>query len=532
MVPSAVTVDMGPPTPESERDVMLGDLKEDSQPKSAVLHRSLKTTPLQVVSGNGKYLTFSNGHTILDTTCGAAVACIGYDNKRVKQAMVDQIDKFSYCNSMFFSHPVGEELAAELVRGTGGAMSKAYIMSSGSEAMEAAMKMARQYYMEVSPQQPKRINFIARESSYHGTTLGALSMSGHVARRGLFLDMLLPNISRVSACNAYRGMSAGQTVEQYVEQLADELDRKFQELGPETVCAFVAEPVVGATIGCVPAVPGYFKAMKKICDKYGALLILDEVMSGMGRCGSLHAWQQEDVVPDIQTMAKGLGGGYASISGMMINHRIADALESGTGIFSHGHTYQGHPVACAAALEVQRIIREENLVENVRNTGAYLENLLHAHLDSHPHVGNIRGRGLFWGIEFVADKETKEPFPPSANVANAVHLKGLNDLGISLYPGTGTKDGIVGDHVLLAPAYTSTSEEIEEIAMKSMSEELGQTQQETGLVFLSHTNLCEKQRFVSGARGTGVLALAEPVSHITSVPDGLDSGPSPPQSTT
>lgn len=463
---SATAPEMGPPTPESERDGMLHDEKQDSPPKSAVLHRSLKSVPLQVVSGKGKYLTFSNGHSILDTTCGAAVACIGYDNKRVKQAMIDQIDKFSYCNSMFFSHPVGEELAAELVRGTGGAMAKAYIMSSGSEAMEAAMKMARQYYMEVSPQQPKRINFIAREGSYHGTTLGALSMGGHVSRRSLFVDMLLPNIGRVSPCNAYRGMGPEQTVEQYVDQLANELDSKFQELGPETVCAFVAEPVVGAALGCVPAVPGYFKAMKKVCDKYGALLILDEVMSGMGRCGSLHAWQQEDVVPDIQTMAKGLGGGYAPIAGMLINHRVADALESGTGTFSHGHTYQGHPVACAAALEVQRIIREENLIENVRNTGAYLESLLHAHLDSHPHVGNIRGKGLFWGIEFVADKATKEPFPLSANIANTVHLKGLNDLGISLYPGNGTKDGILGDHVLIAPAYNSTREEMEEIALR------------------------------------------------------------------
>ncbi|KAH7163584.1 aminotransferase class-III [Dactylonectria estremocensis] len=452
---TAVTTNMGPPTPESEWDSTIGDLKEETRPKSAVLHRSLKSTPLQVVSGNGKYLTFSNGHTILDTTCGAAVACIGYDNKRVKQAMVDQIDKFSYCNSMFFSHPVGEALAAELVRGTGGAMSKAYIMSSGSEAMEAAMKMARH-----------RINFIAREGSYHGTTLGALSMGGHVARRSLFVDMLLPNIARVSPCNAYRGMSPGQTAEQYVEQLADELDSKFRELGPETVCAFVAEPVVGAALGCVPAVSGYFKAMREVCDKYGALLILDEVMSGMGRCGSLHAWQQEGVVPDIQTMAKGLGGGYASISGMLINHRVAEALENGTGTFSHGHTYQGHPVACAAALEVQRIIREENLVENVRNTGAYLENLLHTHLDSHHHVGDIRGRGLFWGIEFVADKATKEPFPLSANVANLVHLKGLNDCGISLYPGTGTKDGVLGDHVLLAPTYNSTSDEIEEITLR------------------------------------------------------------------
>ncbi|KZL78533.1 aminotransferase (class-III) [Colletotrichum tofieldiae] len=436
---------------------------------SAVLHRSLISAPAQVVSANGKCLTFSDGRTILDTTCGAAVACIGSNNERVKRAMVEQIDKFAYCNSMFFGHEIGEQLAAELIRGTDGAMSKAYFMCSGSEAMESAMKMARQYYMELSPQEPKRINFIAREGSYHGTTLGSLSMSGHVARRSLFLDLLLPNIAKVSACNPYRGMMVGQTTEEYVVQLADELDRKFQDLGPDTVCAFVAEPVVGATLGCVPAVPGYFKAMKSVCDKYGALLIFDEVMSGMGRSGTLHAWQQEHVVPDIQTIAKGLGGGYAPMAGMLINHRVANALKNGTGerSFSHGHTYQGHPVGCAAALEVQRIIREEELVSNVQKQGVILEKLLRKYLDDHPYVGNIRGKGLFWGIEFVHDKKSKRPFPRSADIANKIHLNGLNECGISLYPGTGTQNGILGDHVLLAPAYTSTSDEIEYIAART-----------------------------------------------------------------
>ncbi|KAF7563616.1 hypothetical protein G7046_g525 [Stylonectria norvegica] len=432
-----------------------------AQSSSAVLHRTLKSAPPQMVSANGKQISFSDGHTILDSTCGAGVACLGYNNERVKQAMVEQMDKFSYCNSMFFGHPVGEQLAIELINGTGGVMSKAYIVSSGSEAMDAAMKMARQYF-----------------GSYHGTTLGSLSMSGHVARRSLFENMLLPNIARVSACNAYRGMSEGQTVQEYVKQLANELDRKFQELGPETVCAFVAEPVVGAissltslthvaqTLGCVPAVAGYFESMKKVCDKYGALLILDEVMSGMGRCGTLHAWEQEGVTPDIQTIAKGLGGGFVPVAALLINHRVADALEAGSGSFSHGHTYQGHPLVCAAALEVQRIIREDNLVANVRKMGVQLEKLLHGYLDEHPNVGNIRGKGLFWGIEFVNNKATKEPFPRSANIANTVHLTAFRDFGISLYPGNGTKDGITGDHVLLAPAYTSTSDEFREIAIK------------------------------------------------------------------
>lgn len=409
----------------------------------------------------------SDGSKFLDSTCGAAVACIGHGNERVKQAMMRQLDQFAYCNSFFFTHEVGEQLAQELVDGTGHVMSKAYIVNSGSEAMEAAMKMARQYFLELQPPQPGRINFIAREGSYHGTTLGALSMSGHVARRAKFLDLLLPNVARVSRCDAYRGMREGQTEAEYVQQLAEELDNKFQELGPGTVCAFVAEPVVGATLGCVPAVKGYFEAMRKVCDKHGALLILDEVMSGMGRSGTMHVWQQEGVVPDIQTIGKGLGGGYAPVAGFLINHRVADTLESGTGEFVHGHTYQGHALSCAAALEVQRVVREENLVENVKQRGFQMEALLREYLGEHPSVGNIRGKGLFWGIEFVADKATKEPFPRAINLANTIHRIGMTEFGISLYPGNGTKDGFLGDHVILAPAYNSTPEEIEEIVLKT-----------------------------------------------------------------
>ncbi len=197
--------------------------------------------------------------------------------------------------------------------------------------MDAAMKMARQYFMEMVPPQPNRIRFIARSESYHGNTLGALGMSGHKARRAIYEPMLSPLVTHVAACNAYRGLRAEETVQDYVKRLASELDAEFQRVGPDTVCAFVAEPVVGAALGCVPSLPGYFKAMKKICDKYGALLILDEVMSGMGRTGTLYAWEQEDVVPDLQTMGKGLGGGYVPIAGLMINHRVIDVLEKGTG---------------------------------------------------------------------------------------------------------------------------------------------------------------------------------------------------------
>jgi adenosylmethionine-8-amino-7-oxononanoate aminotransferase len=248
----------------------------DTRKAGAYLYPTLKPEPLNVVSAKGTTVVFSNGKTIEDATCGAAVACVGYDNQRVKNAMIEQMDNFCYSNSLFYGHQIGEELAAELINGTNGEMSKVYLMCSGAEAMESAMKMARQYYMELCPKQPQRTNFIAREGSYHGSTLGALSMGGHVGRRKLFEGMLLDNnVHRVSAANEYRGKADGQTTEEYVQQLADELDRKFQEVGPDTVAAFVAETLVGATLGTVPAPPGYFKAMKNVCDKYGALLILD-----------------------------------------------------------------------------------------------------------------------------------------------------------------------------------------------------------------------------------------------------------------
>ncbi|KAI9880262.1 MAG: hypothetical protein M1830_004607 [Pleopsidium flavum] len=451
----------------NDGNVVYNAMASDHAPSgSAMLHRNLKEEPHKVISAQGNYLTLDNGQRVLDATGGAAVACLGHGNDRVKKAIAAQMDEVSYCHSLFFGSTSGEGLARELIDSTHDHMSKAFIVSSGSEAMEAAMKLARQYFLELSPPQPHRTRFIARKESYHGTTLGALSMSGHLARRGLFEPLLLPGntISRVSACNAYRGLNIGESTPAYVARLAEELDAEFQRVGPSSVCAFVAEPVVGAALGCVPAVPGYFQAMKAICDRYGALLIFDEVMCGMGRSGTLHAWEQEDVVPDVQTIGKGLGGGYAAIAGVLVGEKVVRALEKGTGAFAHGQTYQGHPVACAAALEVQRIIREERLVENVARMGAYLERLLRDRLGGHPHVGDIRGKGLFWGIEFVQDKITKTPFDPKVGVAMAVHNKGMHpNYSISLYPGTGTVDGKVGDHVLIAPAYNVTQREIETI---------------------------------------------------------------------
>ncbi|KAI2787700.1 Aminotransferase [Penicillium oxalicum] len=396
-----------------------------SSRQSSVLYHHLRQPPLNIVGGRGSWLITDSGQEILDATCGAAVACLGHSDKRVHDAIMEQLQKFPYCYSMFFTNNAAEELSKILVDSTEGVMSRAYVVSSGTEAVEASLKMAVQYFMEMSPKQPQRVNFIARKQSYHGNTLGSLSVGHHLGRRALYEKILAKNVHHVSQCYPYREMRDEESMDTYVARLAQELEDKFQELGPDTVCAFVAETVTGATLGCVPALPGYLKAMKEVCQKHGALLILDEVMCGMGRTGTLHAWEQEDVTPDLQTVAKGLGGGYAPIAALLVNRRVVDTLSQGSGAFSHSQTYQGHPVSCAAACKVQKIIRDDHLLANVREMGEYLGQLLHETFDKYAHVGDIRGRGLFWAIEFVLDKETKQAYPPSQAVAWTIHKTAL-----------------------------------------------------------------------------------------------------------
>ncbi|KAI1503077.1 exocyst complex protein exo70 [Biscogniauxia marginata] len=451
--------------------------------ESAVLHRSLRRKFPHIESGSGNYLLLEDGRRIFDASGGAAVACIGHGNTKVHEAIYKQLRKVSYCSTIFYSTDVYEQLCKELVDSTHHTMKRAYIVGSGvfpstqelrqnsnldigSEAMEAAMKLARQYFLEKQPSEPGRTRFIARHHSYHGTTLGALSMGGHVSRRAKFEPLLLDCVSRVSRCFPFRDKHTHETDEAYVSRLAIELDEEFQRVGPQTVCAFVAEPVVGAALGCVPAVAGYLSAMRSVCDKYGALLILDEVMCGMGRTGKMHAWEHDGVAPDLQTLGKCLGGGYQPIAGLLVGNKVVDALAQGSGQFVHGHTYQGHPIACAAALEVQKIIREEKLVQNAALMGELLSSSLNNLLAGHPNVGNIRGRGLFWGIEFVMDKSTKSPFPSSEGVAAEISELGLTaPYSIAIYPSGGTADGTDGDHVIISPPYNVTPADVEHIAV-------------------------------------------------------------------
>ena len=349
---------------------------------------------------------------------------------------MDQLrDGVAYCHSLFFATSAAEQLASFLIDSTNGEMAKAFFVSSGSESIEAALKMARQYHLEKCSPEPQRVHFIGRQKSYHGTTLGALAAGGHLARRAIYEPMLSSNHTFVSPCFAYRGKSSTETDGAYVRRLEEELDAEFQRVGPDRVAAFIAEPIVGAALGCVPSVTGYFKAARRVCDRYGALLILDEIMCGSGRVGPapsarypkpLHAWQDPSVgvVPDMMTLGKGLGGGYQPIAAMLANHKVIDVLAQGSGAFSHGQTYQAHPLACRAALEVQRIIRDDDLVSNVRAQGQLLGQLLRDKLSSHPHVGDIRGQGLFWGVEIVEDKATRTPFDPTYAVAMGLHELG------------------------------------------------------------------------------------------------------------
>ncbi|RYO95359.1 hypothetical protein DL762_000101 [Monosporascus cannonballus] len=428
-----------------------------------VYHSSAPT----VKSADGLYFTLENGQRILDSTGGAAVSAIGHGNQRVKNAIIEQLNKFTYAHPGYFQNAPSHELADILVKSTGGQLSRACLLGSGSEAMEGAMKLARQYWLEVDPSAP-RTKFISRQGSWHGCTLGTLSIGDLKARKEPFMDVLANNVSHVSPCHPYRDQKEGETVEQYVARLAQELEDEFQRVGPENVCAFIVEPMVGTALGCVTALPGYLQAMKDVCHRHKALIIFDEVMCGLGRTGYMHAWQHDNVVPDIQAVGKGLAAGYGTISAILIHQRVIEGLKQGSASFQHGQTYQCHPLNVVAALEVQRIVQESKLVSNARLMGILLGYLLKQAFENHPNVGDVRGRGMFWCIEFVADKKTKAPLDPKLNIARRMRMRGLEKgYDVCLFSSTGCADGWKGDHFLLAPPLTVTPEDVEDIVNRA-----------------------------------------------------------------
>jgi adenosylmethionine-8-amino-7-oxononanoate aminotransferase len=430
---------------------------------SRVLHRSLRETPPKAIGGDGVYLIAEDGRRVIDASGGAAVSCLGHQHPRVIAAMAKQASTLAYAHTAFFSSEPAEALAETLVGHEPGGLAYAYFVSGGSEAIEASIKLARQYFIERG--EPQRQHFIARRQSYHGNTLGALAAGGNAWRRAPYAPLLSAAFSHVTPAFAYHEKHDGESDAQFVARLAAELEAEFQRLGPNTVAAFLAEPVVGATAGAVTAPDGYFKAVRDICDRHGALLILDEVMCGMGRTGTTHAWEQEGVAPDIQAIAKGLGGGYQPIGAMLASGKIIDTIRSGSGAFQHGHTYLAHPLACAAALAVQDVIREDNLLGQAKQRGKQLEQRLTERFGNHRHVGDIRGRGLFWAIELVADRASRTSFDPALKLNQKIKAEAFAN-GLGCYPGGGTVDGVRGDHVLLAPPYIASADEIDQIVDK------------------------------------------------------------------
>ena len=412
--------------------------------------------------GDGCYIIDKNGKKYLDGSCGAAVSCLGHSDQTINDAIITQTKKLAFAHTSFFTNEPAEELAKLLSSNSPVGLDRVYFVSSGSEAIEASLKLAKQYFIEIG--KPKKHKVISRKQSYHGNTLGALAVGGNAWRRSLFEDLLIET-SLISPCYKYRHQDANESEIDYGLRVANELEDEIIRLGPENVMAFIAETVVGATAGALTPVEGYFERIREICTQYDVLLILDEVMCGMGRTGPLFACDEEKIIPDIITIAKGLGAGYQPIAAMMCQNFIYDAINQGSGFFQHGHTYLGHPIACAASLAVVNKLIKESFSEKVIRKGKYLQKKLEITLGQNEYIGDIRGRGLFRGVELVQNRETKEPFPKNFNIAGKIKKRAL-DLGLICYPMQGTVDGTIGDHILIAPPFIINENEMNEISQK------------------------------------------------------------------
>ncbi len=436
--------------------------RDQTAPMSHLFHRHCHATLPVAIGGEGPYVFDQSGKRYLDACGGAAVCCLGYGHPAVLEAIHKQVESLAYVHSSFFTTEAAEALGDKLAAMAPPGIERSYLVTGGSEAVEAALKLARQYFLERG--EPQRRHFIARRQSYHGNTLGALAVGGNAWRREAFQPLLVES-HHIAPCYAYRDQRTDESKTAYGLRVANELEAKIEALGAENVIGFIAETVVGATAGAVPPVPGYFKRIHEICDHHGILLILDEVMCGMGRTGSLFACEQENVVPDLITIAKGLGAGYQPIGALLASDEIYATVRDGSGFFQHGHTYMGHATACAASLAVLGTIEQESLLEQVRLRGRQLTDALHERFDTHTHVGDIRGRGLFIGLELVANRETREPFDPALGFHRAVKKAALAQ-GLMIYPMGGTIDGQYGDHILLAPPFIIDETHLGEIVEK------------------------------------------------------------------
>ena len=424
--------------------------------------RHSKITPPIAIAGAGCHITDATGKQYFDGSGGAAVSCLGHGDADIATAMKDQIDKLSFAHTSFFTSMPAEALADLLIANAPSGIDRVYFVSGGSEAIEASLKLARQYFVETGS--PQRSHIIARKQSYHGNTLGALAAGGNAWRREQFAPLLF-TASHIEPCYRYRGKADGESDHAYGQRMANALETEILRLGADKVMAFLAEPVVGATLGAVAAEWGYFTRIREICDRYGVLLILDEVMCGMGRTGSLFACDHDQVRPDIIAIAKGLGAGYQPVGAMLCSKEIYAAIAEGSGFFQHGHTYLAHPVACAAAHAVLSKIIDSDLPSRATMMGDKLMQALQSAFGQHPFIGDIRGRGLFIGMEFVADRAQKTSFDPALGLHRKIKAAAF-EAGLLCYPMGGTIDGKNGDHLLLAPPFILEDSHIGEIIDK------------------------------------------------------------------
>ena len=425
---------------------------------------SLKTTAAlpKVTHGKGSYLYDSTGKQYIDGSGGPAVYCLGHGDARVNAAIMAQLGQIAHGYRYNFTTDALEQLTEIVQTRCGGSLREMVFVTGGSEAVESCLKIALQYQTAIG--QKSRRRFISRQRSWHGNTLGALGVSGFAERTAAFEGAFVPSI-KLSPANAYRPI-AGATALTAGAACAAELEAAILREGPETIAAFIFEPVVGAAGGCVPAPDGYADAVREICSRHGVLMIADEVMCGAGRCGD---WRALDAVePDIMSVAKGLAGGYQPLGAAICTTAVWEAIRAADGAFQTGHTFTGHTAACAAGVAVQQIIAEERLVERVAANEPRLKSGLAEALAGVEAVGDIRGRGHFIAVELVADRETKAPFPKDRGLFLKIRAQGMAN-GLICYPVGGNVDGVNGDIVILAPPYNVTDGELDEIIAKTAS---------------------------------------------------------------
>jgi len=432
-------------------------------PESPVFYRKLGHEYPKIVRGEGCWLIDERGKRYLDAVGGAYVANLGHSNPEIADAMARQARQFGYLSGTMFTHDPVEELARELADTLPGALSKLYFLSSGSEAVEAALKLARQYWVERG--RPSKQRIIALAPGYHGSTLLALSVSAREAYKAMFRPWLV-DVHRIPAPYAYRCECGGESASCPVCS-GNVLEAAIRQLGADQVAAFIAEPVGGSSTGGSTPRPEYFARVREICDQHDILFIADEILCGAGRMGTWWAIEPYGVVPDIMTMGKGISGGYAALSAVAAPERIVDVIAQGSGNFMHAQTFSHHPVACAAGVAAMHELKAKGLVERCARMGRVLHERL-APLAQLPHVGDVRGRGLLAGIEFVEDKASRAPFPRAARFAESFAEAAL-EAGLTVWPNVGHADGTSGDLAMIAPPFIITDDEIGEIVSRFTS---------------------------------------------------------------